>query len=111
MALLNSNQALGDVIPMNLTNPKHLGTDGKPTALEGETFQSVLGRIIAGGIAETNSLQQESFTLNQAFITNPDSVDSHDVTIAMQKANMTLQITKAVLDGALRSYREIINLR
>lgn len=111
MALLNPNQALGDVVPMHLTNSRHLGANGKPQEVEGEAFDSVLGRIAAAGISETNNLQQESFALNQAFITDPDSVDSHDVTIAMQKANMALQITKAVVDGALQSYREIINLR
>lgn len=111
MAILNPSEAMGDVIPMKLTNPKHLGKDGEPEAPEGNTFQTVLGRIIAGGTARANELQQESFTLNQAFITDPDSVDSHDVTIAMQKANMALEITKAIVDRALQSYREIINLR
>ena len=111
MALLNPNQALGDMVSMKITNPKHLGADGKAGEVKGEAFESVLGRIVANGISQTNNLQQESFALNQAFITDPDSVDSHDVTIAMQKANMALQITKAVVDGALQSYREIINLR
>ena len=111
MALLNPNQALGDLVSMNLTNQKHLGGDGKPREEKGEAFDSVLGRIVSGGIEQTNDLQQQSFALKQAFITDPDSVDSHDVTIAMQKATMSLQITKAVVDGALQSYREIINLR
>lgn len=111
MAFLNPNQALGDMVPLNLTNSKHLGPGGKPAELEGDSFGTVLGKIVTSGIDQVNSLQQESFALNQAFITDPDSVDSHDVTIAMQKANMALQITKAVVDGALQSYREIINLR
>lgn len=111
MALLNSNQAVGDLVSLNLTNRKHLGSNGKPETVQGEAFDSVLGRIVSGGIEQTNELQQQSFSLKQAFITDPDSVDSHDVTIAMQKANMALQITKAVVDGALQSYREIINLR
>jgi len=111
MALLNANQALGDLVTMNLTNKNHLGASGKQEEVKGEAFDSVLGRVVSGGISQANQLQQDSFSLNQAFITDPDSVDSHDVTIAMQKANMAIQITKAVVDGALQSYREIINMR
>jgi flagellar hook-basal body complex protein FliE len=44
-------------------------------------------------------------------IINPDSVDPHDVTIAMAKANTSLQMTKTILDSALKAYREIISIR
>ena len=44
-------------------------------------------------------------------ITDPDSVDVHDVTIALAEANLALSMTKAVVDRALAAYREIINVR
>ena len=48
---------------------------------------------------------------SQAMVTDPDSVDVHEVTIALAEANLALSITKAVADRALRAYQEIINVR
>ena len=53
----------------------------------------------------------KSTELAEQMIINPDSVDPHDVTIAMAKANTSLQMAKTVLDHALKAYREIINIR
>jgi flagellar hook-basal body complex protein FliE len=47
----------------------------------------------------------------QAMITDPDSVDIHDVTIALAEANLSLSMTKAIMDRAIRAYQEIVNLR
>jgi flagellar hook-basal body complex protein FliE len=44
-------------------------------------------------------------------ITDPDSVDVHDVTISLAEANMALNITKAVLDRVVRAYRDITSAR
>jgi flagellar hook-basal body complex protein FliE len=44
-------------------------------------------------------------------ITDPDSVNVHDVTVALAEANLALSMTKAVVDRALAAYREIINVR
>ncbi|MBI9103241.1 MAG: flagellar hook-basal body complex protein FliE [Spirochaetales bacterium] len=96
---------------MKTTNPNHLGSGGTKVSADQSTFNSMLGNMVTNGVNQVNDLQQHSFTLNQAFITDPDSVDSHDVTIAMREANMALQITKAVVDKAITAYREIINLR
>lgn len=115
MALLDPDIVLGSEVALKLTNPAHIGrTDRAELARSAEEdggFGAVLGEVLMEGVDRVNRLQQESFSLSEAFITNPDSVDSHDVTIALQKANMSLQITKAVVDGALQAYREIINLR
>jgi flagellar hook-basal body complex protein FliE len=62
-------------------------------------------------LGETNQYQQDLSSITQAYITDPESVDAHDVTIAMSKANMSIEITKAVVDGALKAYNNIINIR
>jgi flagellar hook-basal body complex protein FliE len=49
--------------------------------------------------------------LTQRMITAPDSVDVHDVTIALAEANLAISMTKAIVDRALTAYREIINVR
>ena len=38
-------------------------------------------------------------------ITDPESVDVHDVTIALAEANLSLSMTKAIIDRAIRAYR------
>jgi flagellar hook-basal body complex protein FliE len=38
-------------------------------------------------------------------------VDTHDVTIAAAKANLSLSITKNVVDRVIQGYREISTLR
>jgi len=47
----------------------------------------------------------------EAMLIDPDSVDAHDVTIAMAKANMSLNITRTVLDRVVRAWKDIINTR
>ena len=111
MALLGPTQAMGDLVSMNQTNPKHMGKDGVTVEKSGSDFGSMLGNMVVNGVNQVNELQQASFSLNQAFITDPDSVDSHDVTIAMREATLALELTKAVVDKAISAYREIINLR
>ena len=49
--------------------------------------------------------------LAQKMITDPNSVNVEDVTIALADANLALSMTKAIVDRALAAYREIINVR
>ena len=58
-----------------------------------------------------NDSQLKSMDLTQQMVTNPDSVNVHDVTIALAEANLSLSMTKAIVDRALAAYREIINVR
>ena len=58
-----------------------------------------------------NADQMNSQDLFVKMITEPDSVEVHDVTIAMAKANMSLQMTKSIVDGAVKAYKDIINMR
>jgi flagellar hook-basal body complex protein FliE len=44
-------------------------------------------------------------------ITEPDSVDIQDITIAEAKANLSLNITRTLLDRIVRGWKEVINTR
>jgi flagellar hook-basal body complex protein FliE len=74
-----------------------------PTASFGKLLFQAFGRV--------NDMQLESINMAQRMITDPDSVNVHDITIAMAEANLSLSMTKAIADRAIRAYREIINLR
>lgn len=108
MAFFPTVQAHGDVVNLSKTHPKHMGgmVNGN-TPAGGESFQDPLMRALNG----VNQLQLTGDQLGTQMITDPDSVEAHDVTIAMAQANLALSMTKAVLDRAINAYTSIINIR
>jgi flagellar hook-basal body complex protein FliE len=110
MADLFTGNISGHVVDLQRTHPNHMASKLHPqtgTAAEGKNF----GRVLTDTLEDVNGLAQESTQLTQQYIIDPDSVDAHDVTIAMSKANLAVALTKSVVDGALNAYKEIINLR
>ena len=57
-----------------------------------------------GGNLDVASVQEK-------LITNPDEVDIHDVTIAMSKARMSLNLAQNVIDRLTTSWNEITTTR
>jgi flagellar hook-basal body complex protein FliE len=76
-----------------------------------ETPEAGFGRVLARVFGDVNDKQRIASQLGQQMITDPDSVNVHDVTIAMAEANLSLSMTKVIVDRALRAYREIISTR
>ena len=110
MAQLLSLEALGDVVTMTRTNAKHLAGVGEQPAGAADV-ESAFGELLLNALNTVNDSQVTAVDLAQQMITDPDSVDVHDVTIALAEANLALSMTKAVVDRALAAYREIINVR
>ncbi len=107
---LFSNQVSGHIVPLQRTNDSHMA--GKLTKPQQQNNGNLdFGQMVFDKLQEANGTAQQSAQLTQQFITDPDSVDAHDVTIAMSKANFAVSLTKSVVDGALKAYREISNLR
>jgi len=44
-------------------------------------------------------------------LVDPESIEAHEVTIAMSKASMSLNITRTVLDRVVRAWKDLINTR
>jgi flagellar hook-basal body complex protein FliE len=109
MDFLSANQVSGDMMTLKRTHPLHLNPAGEMTneKQRGTGF----GQVLMDALNGVNNLQQESTSISQQALIDPESVDAHDVTLAMSKANLSLSITKAVVDKALRAYQEITNLR
>jgi len=104
MNLMGPMHVAGDSIRLAITNPGHLGG---VVSEQGTGFEALLMQALNGA----NDLQIESDRLGQQMLINPDSVDTHDVTIAMAQANLAVSLTKAVVDGAIQAYNNIINIR
>jgi len=64
-----------------------------------------------GALDKVSAYQQFSSDLAQQAITDPDSVDIHDITIAQAEASMALNITRNVLNRIVQGWKDVINTR
>ena len=67
--------------------------------------------LINTAIKKVNNQQVYSDKISQQMISQPDSVNVHDVMISIQKAQMSLDLTRNVINKATSSYQAIINMR
>jgi len=58
-----------------------------------------------------NSNQVAVTDLQEKIVTSPDDVDIHDVTIAMSKARMSLNLAQTVIDRLVTDWNEITTTR
>ena len=111
MEVLNYDQVSGQRVMLKTTDPRHFS--GRLSDVTGRldkenpTFADKLFEAIHG----VNKLQQETDDLSLKMITDPESMDPHDITIAIAKSNAALAITKAVVDKAIQAYKEILSFR
>lgn len=106
--ILSSKDAVGHKVFLQTSDPRHLkGSRGTPPLAKSKDFKG----MVMDELNTVNSLQLKSDELSRRLVTDPDSVDVHDVTIALAEANMALNIAKAVVDRVIRAYRDIITTR
>lgn len=74
---------------------------------EGKSFQAYLMEAVNSVNTQQNQVSQ----LQEKIITNPDEVDIHDVTIAMSKARMSLNLAQTVIDRLVTGWNEITTTR
>lgn len=110
MTVDNVNIAVGDQVSIKRSSLRHMnsaGLTGEPLGEEGKSFSQLLvSRLDSFNDAQTNVNE-----LYQAMLTDPESINSDQLTVAMAEAEMALGLTKAVVDKAVSAYKEIINLR
>jgi len=58
-----------------------------------------------------NAKQQKTDELAQQMIIDPESVDPHDVTIAMAEANLSLKIAQSVIDRVIKGWNDVTTSR
>ena len=108
MEFLTPQEAIGHTLSLKTSHPLHRsGTNAPVESGAGNTF----GNLLIEGLNNVNGMQQEGMNLMQQMVIDPESVDTHDVTIALAKANLSLSITREVVDRAVKAYKEIISIR
>lgn len=74
---------------------------------EHKSFQDYL----LEAVNNVNTNQMNVAEVREKLITNPDEVDVHDVTIAMQKASMSLSLAQTIIDRLVTDWNEISTTR
>lgn len=105
---------------MTRTNPAHAGTAKLSSVVPGQenvssekpekkmgSFESYL----VNAVSEMNNQQLDVNRVQEQLITDPDSVDIHDVTTAMAKAQMSLSLAQTVIDRLVTGWSEISTTR
>jgi flagellar hook-basal body complex protein FliE len=132
MTIFKPELVYGDKVPMAITHPRHMvpvkgnfslggkvlngqgsliaelsDKIGAESVLRSGTFEDTMLRAIDKVSATQNFADQ----LAQTAITEPGSIDPHDLTIAQAEAQMSLNITRTVLNRIVQGWRDIINTR
>ena len=112
-------------MPIRVTHEKHmvsragdfLDLGKKITGLEKKIGADAVVRAgtfsesMLGALDKVSAQTQFASNLSQMALTDPDSVNVEDITIAQAEATMAMNITRNVLSRLVQSWRDIINTR
>ncbi|MDR1240061.1 MAG: flagellar hook-basal body complex protein FliE [Treponema sp.] len=125
MTIYNADAVTGHIVTMTTTHPKHFAANPATPGSIGKNIIELKEKtgadaVIRSGVFEKTMLQaldkvsgdqQFASALSRQAITEPGSVDVHDITIAQAKAGMSLNITRNVLSRLVQDWRDLINTR
>jgi flagellar hook-basal body complex protein FliE len=104
-----SSTPKGNQIGVNTTDPLHFGN--APSIGKTDDISESFSEVLKKSLEKVNDTQVTADDLTQKMIYNPNSVEAHEVMIASEKARISLTFTKTVVDGIIRAYRDLTNLR
>lgn len=87
---------------LNTENSSKIGME--KTRLSFEDF-------LVDAVKSMNRQQLDVGKIQEKLITSPDEVDIHDVTIAMSKARLSLNLAQSVIDRLIQGWNEITTTR
>ena len=104
-------------LELNRNNPAHLGTGPvsgssvKSKEVSAGKSEGSFENYLLAAVEELNGQQTTVSKLQEQLITDPDSVDIHDVTIAMAKAQMSLNLAQTVIDRVITGWNDLSQTR
>ena len=112
-------------LPINITHQDHIvgkpadflalgnkiSETGKKIGADAVIRSGTFADAMLGALDKVSAHHQFASGLHQAAIIDPDSVDIHDITIAQAQANLSLNITRNVLNRVVQAWRDLINTR
>lgn len=111
----------GKIVPVTVNQPgsapissvkgvKH-NTEAASIIRADSANQKTFQEYLLEAVNSVNDNQLAVDQLQQDLITKPDEVDIHDVTIAMSKARMSLNLAQTVIDRLVTGWNEITTTR
>lgn len=99
----------GDKVSISISDTRHYGDPIKTHSPDdvAESFADVLKM----SLEKVNDLQVHADDLTQKIVYDPNSVDVHEVMLAAEKARISITFTKTLIDGVVKTYRDLSNLR
>ena len=102
-------------LQMVRTNEQHFGNSAIKGTNLNQTQKATGNKSFQDFLLEAmntvNTQQNDVTKIQERIITDPDSVDVHDVTIAMSKARMSLNLAHSVIERLVSSWNEITTTR
>lgn len=81
------------------------------STFEGKANKNSFENYLVEALDYVNNTQITSSNMSEQIIIDPDSVDVHDVTIAMAQANLSLSLAQNVIDRITKAWSEITTTR
>jgi flagellar hook-basal body complex protein FliE len=97
--------------PLNVFDSFKIGPDFMANKAGETEKKGSFENYLLDALNYVNTTQQASAGMAEKLVTDPDSVDIHDVTTAMAQASMTLSVAQAVIDRMLTAWNDITTTR
>ncbi len=78
---------------------------------EGISNKGTFDNFLIDAMTSMNDKQVEASSISEQVIIDPESVDVHDVTIAMAEANLSLTLANTVVSRITQAWTEITTTR
>ena len=100
-------------VQLRSVSPLHRNRDGSVVgAVEAQNAElGTFGKMVLDALGQTNNQIIDSQLLQQQAVVSPDSVDPSTLVVSLLKADMSLSLSKAVIDRATAAYKELTTLR
>lgn len=110
-------------LTMLRTDPAHIGSEPIATSFMSQAItkdkryngvektRGTFEQYLLNAVDSVSDKQMASDAIAQQLITDPDSVDVHDVTIAMAQASLSLSLAQTVIDRVIKDWSEITTTR
>ena len=113
---MNVTMPVMSQLQMTRTNPAHVGTakltslipgQGNSNPVQNDKTMGSFESYLVNAVSSMNNQQLDVGRVQEKLITDPDSVDIHDVTTAMAKAQMSLSLAQTVIDRLVTGWNEL----
>ena len=101
--MIRTNPAHAGTAPLSSLRPGKEVINTSPSEIQKGSFADYLVKAVS----DVNDKQLDVNRVTEQLITDPDSVDIHDVTTAMAKAQMSLSLAQTVIDRLVTGWNEL----